>query len=62
MVNVEENNERKFLISKAVAFRLRRRSGTLRRAGVLQYRLDFRLMYNDLDKSWRNLDPFNDLK
>ena len=33
-MNVEENIECKFLISKAGALRLRRRSGTLRRAGV----------------------------
>jgi len=29
---------------------------------ILQYRKDFRLMYNDTDKSWRNLYPFEDLK
>ena len=33
-MNEKENIERKFLLSKAVALRLRRRSGTLRRAGA----------------------------
>ena len=35
-MNVEENIECEFLISKAVALRLRRCSGTLRRAGELK--------------------------
>ena len=33
-MNVEDSIECKFVISKAIALRLRRRSGTLRRAGV----------------------------
>ena len=33
-MNVEENIECKFLISKARALQLRRRSETLRRAGI----------------------------
>ncbi|MDR0683280.1 MAG: hypothetical protein LBG15_15780, partial [Dysgonamonadaceae bacterium] len=34
----------------------------INRENVLQYRLEFRLLYEEVDKSWRDINPFIDFK